>query len=50
MSVVATFMGADHETGPEDHREDEDDAGDNHDQRRELIDPVRSVGFDLRRS
>jgi hypothetical protein len=48
--VVATFMGTDHEAGPEDHREDEDDAGNNHDQRRELIDPVRSVvGFGLRR-
>ena len=40
MSFVATAMGTDHDAGPEDHREDEDDAGDNHDDRRERKEPV----------
>ena len=44
MSVVATFMGTDHEAGPEDHREDENNTGNNHHHRREHIELVQSVG------
>jgi hypothetical protein len=37
---VPTTMGTDHHAGPEDHREDEDDAGNNHDQCRDLKEPM----------
>jgi hypothetical protein len=43
MSVVATVMGTDHEAGPEDHRKDENNTGNNHDESRKPEDPAGST-------
>jgi hypothetical protein len=36
VSLVSAAMGTDEDTGPQDHREDEDGASSNHDECREL--------------
>ena len=42
-SVVATAVRTDYEAGPEDHRKDENDPGNNHDPRGECKDPTGSA-------
>lgn len=44
-SVVATAMRTDYEASPENHREDENYAGNNHDPRRECKDPTGSAAL-----
>ena len=50
MGMVAmVVMPAEHGTGEEDHRHDENDPRDNHDPRRDLIEPARRCCVRLRR-